>query len=652
MSPLLASPLLLAGLFAAAPEGHRTTIVGPEDDTTPAIVVPREELEEPGVGIAEALGRLPGVRTSLLGGVADQARILVRGAAFDQLRVFVDGIPLDRADGGSVDLSHLPPWHAGQVSLWRSHAPMGRGGGIAGALELRSRWSDGSSVEGMVEAASFGTTRLGIYGAVASDDGDRHGVVSVERLQTRGDYGWPDDQGTLFDTSDDMMAVRENNDATRWTAMAQAGLRVGACALRLVDHTLWLDRGLPGPASVSAMHVRHRTASHLAGARIACRRQRAWHVAGVASVGWLHLESDDPFGELSLIPTAAVRDAFRPSASVTAGFFMHPRLRLDAHGEGRRESYRVEDQVNPARDDEVNRSQGAAALGVRWSVPGTRLIFAPRIRVQRFEDDSGDGQTAGTWLAATSWSPEEAAGARLRLAVGTGVREPTLYELYGDGGLVLPSAALEPEKGLTASTSIDWSAKDLPAHGRVDVQASAFYSDMEDFIAFRRNSLWNAVAQNVAGATLAGAEWRLRLDVFQHLRATWSHTSLWTQTDSEEVAHDKKALPLRPPVQDDLRLEGYLRDAEGSGWRVIGDIKHVASNTYDAAGLVRAPARWLLGAGVGWHMVTRGLVGLSGGLDVGVTVQNVLDSHPVDLLGYPLPGRQWSVRVAWQESVF
>ena len=119
-----------------------------------------------------------------------------------------------------------------------------------------------------------------------------------------------------------------------------------------------------------------------------------------------------------------------------------------------------------------------------------------------------------------------------------------------------------------------------------------------------------------------------------------------------EAATAGKPLPLRPRATNYGRLEGYVAFPAGAEVRAWADVDHVASNTVDPAGLVRLPARWLLGLGIGARWVGEGIAGGEGQLDVGAVMRDALDRRARDVIGYALPGRSWTVRIAWHESAW
>ncbi len=670
VSLTLATWLALAALApgasaapASPPESAgRTVILDERPDgaaTAPALVIPRAQLTAPGATLAEAAGRQPGTQTERLGGPGALSLLRVRGSTPDQVRLFLDGVDLEHADGSPADLGELPLWSAARVKLWRSHAPLSRGGAIGGALELVSLRPREPLAQVSLGAGAFGTATLRLHGAWTDPQGRGGVAAAVDLTRSDGDYPWRDDRGTLYDPTDDRSVRRQNADMRRFVGLVRGTLRAGSrCRVSLVDHALALERGLPGPAGRPTRDVRLVRTANLVAARFLCRRPGAWSWQGTAALRWSRSASRDPHGALTLAPSQATRAALAPSATTTAGLHLADWARLGLHLEAAHDRFALDDALRPAARRRVARTRGALAGEVGVLLPWVDAEVVGRGRVDAFSDVSGGGETAGagqvagTWAVAVAYKGLRRYGVRASAAWGTAVRQPNLYELYGDGAYVLPAPGLRPERASTASGTISWAPGFLPEGWLGTLELAGFASDVEDLIQFRRSSAQTAVASNEERALLRGFELSASLDAWSHLRLQGAHTTLWTESRSPFPARRGKPLPLRPRARSHARVEVYQATPEGHEARLYADLDHVGSNTYDPAGLVRAPARYVWSLGAGLRLESTGLVGLEGRLELGVVIRDLQDTRPVDLLGYPLPGRSWDMSLTWTEAGF
>ena len=73
------------------------------------------------------------------------------------------------------------------------------------------------------------------------------------------------------------------------------------------------------------------------------------------------------------------------------------------------------------------------------------------------------------------------------------------------------------------------------------------------------------------------------------------------------------------------------------------DLLHVGENFVDRANLVAIPSRILVGATVGLQL-------LDSRSELRLGVRDLLNEQPFDYVGFPLPGRRFSVEWIWRES--
>lgn len=650
------SALVLGLWLVASPPPEGKTVVFddrvPGGGVAPALTVPRALLVEPGATFAEVLGRLPGLQTQQLGGPAGLAQLRIRGSNPDQVLIYLDGIGLNQADGSPVDLSELPIWSARQVRIWRSYGPLGRGAPIGGALDIESRRPREGVVELGFQPGQYSTYGGQVFGGWAADDERRSVGLSVDFLSTAGNYPWLDDKGTLFDTSDDEEVTRQNNTSRRFSALLTARHALGkSCGLRLIDHFSWKEQGLPGPASRATTATRYRRVTNLTALGLRCQRRAKWRLDVNAGFRYLASRGEDPKGELYLKPTDGERLAWTPSLRATWGMSLSRLFRLGVHLEGAHERFRWRDLLGGSGAD-THRMRGAAALEVGAFLPWIDLELAPRIRLDVLQDAGGEAVLEPTWKLGVAYRGLRVKGLNVHASVGRSVRFPNFYELYGDGALVLPSPDLVPERALTVAGGLRYTPHFLPVSWGAEFSLTGFGSWVDELIQFRRNTAQHARAENDQKAELAGVELALKADLFNHLRLTFSHTTLLSQSLSPEPSRFGRPLPLRPRGTNHGRLEIYARTSTDSEIRLTCDMDHRTAHTVDPAGLVWLPERVIASIGVGWRLNLTGLIGRSGSLNVGLTLRNIADSRVVDLIGYPLPGRTFTGLLTWRESAF
>jgi outer membrane receptor protein involved in Fe transport len=635
----------------AQPTKAKTVIVDDRDEVgiVPALTIPRALLVEPGTTLAEILSRQPGVNTSRWGHEGALSQVRIRGTNPNHAAVFLDGVPLEQADGSPLDLSTLPLWSTRTVRIWRGLAPIGYGAPIGGVLGIESRLPRSGELGVAIQGASFGTYRLQLMGGWADND-ERYAVgASVDLFTTEGTFEWLDDNGTLFDSSDDVRTTRTNGDMQRLSSLFVAQVPLGnPCRLRLLNHFVVSESGLAGPASRQSTEARYRRGFNTASLRLRCHRKKRWKFDGVMALRYLETTGSDPLGELYMVPTESERQSISPLLAVRMHYRVANWLRLSGALDGRYAHFSVTDHVSAVPAKTYERLRGGVALEAGMLIPKVGLEWVPRLRLDTVADNGHATLVEPTWQLGMVYRGLEDKGFRAHLGSGYRFRPANLYELYGDGAFILASPELRPEQAHQITGGVTYAPHWLPSGAMAWLSVTGFASWVSDLIQFKRNSLQQAVAENDERALIAGAEASLRLDLFSHLRLAYSVTFLHTRSLSMDAVRSGKPLPFRPAARHHARLEGYVRDSANSELRLFVDLDHQSSHTVDPAALVRLPARTIVSLGFGWRLHTRGLLGALGHVDLGIILRNVGDVQAVDLIGYPLPGRTLTARIGWR----
>ena len=149
--------LMVTSLFALTsppPEDDHRTVIEPLVEPPATWSLTPEELGEAGAEVRDVMDRLPGLTARSLGDSFSLTTLEVRGASPEHTHVTLDGVSLHRADGSPVDLSLLPMWLIGSLQVWPAHAPLGMGGGLGGAVALKSIRARENQAETLVEVGA------------------------------------------------------------------------------------------------------------------------------------------------------------------------------------------------------------------------------------------------------------------------------------------------------------------------------------------------------------------------------------------------------------------------------------------------------------------------------------------------------------------
>ena len=622
-----------------------------EDHAASASVITLDRTLRSGESLEDLLAELPGVTVTRFGGLGSAAFISIRGSTAEQVRVYLDGVPLNVASGGGVDLSTIALGDVERIEVYRGTSPMAFGvSALGGIVSITTRRPRSNQASGEVGVGSFGTRFAGANGALAGRT--FHAFAGLHLIETAGDFGYHDDNGTRANPNDDSYHPRYNNALHQ----LDTTLRVGATLpgrRELTLSALGLDRaeGLPGinnRRSLTASLAILRGIGSLAydsrddlgpGGRV---RVAAYLMA-------LQERFDDPDGNIAMAPTRSRdRDLVTGltavlSRPVTGG------LRLTALADGQWEGYWPYDQLKPDPHG-ATAARRLGSLGLEadswWS--RARLEVIPSVRIEASRDVRTGRSTFGEFLgpsapidnvfpvlrasAVQHPSPELA----IKANVGRYTRIPNMTELYGNDGFLIGNALLRPETGSNADLGVA-STLGSPARGAT-VQLTLFAALVDNLIQFHPSTNGVAVAENVDRARITGVELSGEARLGHGVRIVGQTTFTDARDTSNNADSRGRQLPNRPRYRAYLRPELRRHPLPGGVLEVgvYADADLMGGNYLDSSDTASLGPRLLVGAGaqLGW---------VDGPAATGPQRQKHRRFAVDDLLGFPLPGRSFFV---------
>jgi len=607
------------------------------DPTVATYVIRGDPLRSPGLGSADALGRVPGVQPSRSGTSTDLATAQVRGATSAQTPIYLGGIRLNDDLTGSVDLSAVPLWMLDRVEVYRGNAPLDADAfGIGGAIRFEPRLPRRPETGLGVGLGSFGERELSLLHARAGADGAA--LLAVRLHRTEGDFEFQHDGGTAFDPSDDRTERRQNADATSVDVWTVGRYRLGERGrVTVLLNGLSREAGAPGLQLIGARKARAELRRLLGGvsARLVCSAGCELElVTGALDTDY---RLSDPFRELGSAAQTQVRGQ-RLTERLRLRLLPLEGLRLGLGGlqELQRLGVAVDRTPSLRARRLVSRLDLSAELDP-WeplTLVGAAALECHTTRAHGIEASAD--QVCGVL------EPAGRLGLRARLSaplslfgnLGRYVRVPTLGELYGISAVVRGNPELEPETGLSADLGATVTGGVSMLEGYA--QLVGFVRFSRDLIGYRRSSLGVIRPYNIADARVLGLELAAGGTAWQVVRAGLSLTAL----DPRDTSEDRQVESDLLPFQARLVLAPELELSTPEPWQAISLDRasllvryfYRSSRVADPAGLVLLGEQGQLDleASLWWHAERLRLRG---------RLANLIDQRSVDLVGFPLPGR-------------
>jgi outer membrane receptor protein involved in Fe transport len=633
------------------PPSYETVVTAPrpaeqprEDVSASASVITTDRTPRAGEDLPRLLSELPGMVITRYGSSGSLSTASVRGSGPNQVAVYADGVPLDSALTGSLDLSLIPLTGAQRIEVYRGSSPLGFGSaGMGGVLSVTSEAPARSGLSLHSGLGSFGT-RAG--GAEIGWVHARGSVVArAEAFDSRADFPYRSDNRTLYDPSDDRTLRRQNNQLAQLDVALRAALDLpGARGLYLSLSGLGRRQGLTARGSDDAFAATLERRRLVASAQYDSPADLGF-ASRLRATAYLLLGEQrlsDPLGEVGFVPADTRDRSVTTGASLLAMRPLADWLLLSALLDGRREAFFPDDRLRPDLRPPGQRIVGSAAVSGTATIGSVRVIASARAEAARDQvspvDLFGAARAAGP--VSTELLPMARLGLvqaphptlRLRANAGWYARLPTLFERYGNGGIIVGNPALRPERGFNA----DLGAAFAPERGPVNLHldAALFAARADDLIHFQRLGYFagylNVAASRSVGVELsASARWTRRVRLFMQ-------TTVMDLRDRSGISgRHGRQLPHQPRLRAYLRPE--LENLPVAGWwraGVYADAEVAGPHFHDPANLVRQRGRLVLGAGAHLDYARAGLRLL-------LSAYNLGDTRIADVIEFPLPGRSF-----------
>ena len=654
--------VLLLGLALPGPDAHTQearelddiTVTGDprpslEDDASRraafVTVIDASEFNAEATDVAELLEKSVGVSVRRFGGPGDPATASIRGSSSEQVTVLLDGIPLNRARTGVVDLSNVPLRIVRRIEVYRSFAPLRyRSTAIGGVVNIVTRGAGGEPVtEAAVTYGAFNSYELN--GTRAGRAGPADYLVSANLAGSDGDFEFKDDNGTRFETSDDEITDRENNDFDSWELFGSAALPLGnGWRLEAFGEHYEKDEGVPGISSNQSRDARLDTRRDVVNVRAVSS-----DLGLPGTSGWLRLFAldeethfRDPQGEIGIGRQNTVNDNRAAGAEAYADYFLGEHQIVSILASAESERYDNEDRLAGTKSRDQKRLIYQVGLEDQIFALGDRLTLEPQLLFVAIDNDFG-GPVDPSGREASGEDDDYLSykvGARIDLGhgwtakanAGRAWRYPSLTELFGDRGTVTGNPGLDAERADKWDVGLGYTRIDTLSQrfgiSRLAVEAAWFQSDSRDLILFEQNSQRTVRPVNISQADTRGIELAAAATLFGHLDLTANYAWIDSKNTSDIPFLNGNRLPGVPEQELFLRADVY--NDRFRGWY---EFTAADDNYLDQANFEKVSDRRVHSAGVSatWDRT----------VIFSFEVKNLTDERISDVLGFPLPGRAW-----------
>ena len=621
------------------------------DTSTFATVIDTREATSRVDTVADLLTESVGVQVRSFGGLGTFSTVSIRGSTPSQVDVFLNNVQLNQASAGLVNLGDLSVDNIERIEIYRGFAPLQLGAGsIGGAVNLVTRRVTDQPYNRLsVSYGSFDTRKVSLYRSQNFNFPDRQmGYVALfNYTESDGDFKFFDDNGTRFNTLDDAVATRTNNDFRSFNVNAKGEASLAGWDLTLSDDLFIKDQGINGRSNLQSdarLGVDRNVIT------LHAKRQGFPYASTDLSVQLAHTWQHEIFQDLNNTIGVGFQDDESTSHSWSAQGLLS--LYLDDWNqiaglllEWRYETFRTIDRLPELRGLSANRGPLQRRTQVLLALQDELLLFDERLalrgllRYQFVQSRFGEQPSFFNRPLALAEKTQDhlftpslgiqvklTADLKFKANVGRFQRLPTLLELFGDRGTTLGNPDLAMETGVNWDIGGAFERRMQGIIDRIYFEYAYFGSNAEDLILFFQNSQVTARAGNIGSSEIRGHELSWSLSALGHLRLYGNYT-FQDAKDTSDTFSQGNQLPGRP--QHELHQGVELFANVG---KLIYEFDYIAHNFLDRGNLTLVDERLI-------HNLRAVLTPFDKRLKITFEVQNMTDNQVGDFRGFPLPGR-------------
>lgn len=613
----------IALAFLAAPAAAQTAAAGPDVVVSAArvplpareagsaiTVLTEEDLENRQVRfVGDVLRDIPGVAVSRSGGIGALTQIRIRGAEANQTLVLIDGIEMNNPASSSetdfqnilnAEIARIEVLRGPQSALYGSDAI----GGVVNIITKRPGRGWSGTVRG--EGGSFNTV-----------DGLAHAGYGGERFYVTGGLSHYWTSGISIAEADN--GATEKDHYRNLTGRIKAGatilpnLDIEAVAIQVASER-------EADSTISGNLLRDSR-------EFSKTRQRYglvaanWRLLGDA---WEHrlratYTSDESDFLNTSNTTTFISDGEKTKQDYQTSLFLESPSLNARHTLTFAAEHEVEKQFTWSSSNGDNRK----SIENYGYVGEYRIAFHERLFLSgslRYDDNDDLFDDQMTWRGTAAWLFNNGRS-RLHASLGRGVKNPTLFELFGSTPTFTGNPNLVPEEAVGWDAGIEQSFFD----GRVVADVTYFRNDIENLIDGNAST-----ASNLAGTSeTQGVELTLSATPLEQLSVDASYTYLDAQ-DANGLDLTRRARHIAS-VNALYRFTLDGRAAKANfGVRYNGAQRDTAFTDSFAKFNVELDGYTLVNAGLRWQVRDN--------IELFARAENVLDSNYQQLFGYGTPG--------------
>lgn len=615
-------------------------------------IINRSDFIDKAQTLGDLLNQVNGIQIRQISGLGNPAAVSIRGSSSKQVQLYIDGQLVNDSQFGDFDLNQIPVENIQSIELSKDQA-IGTGATpIGGVIRINTYNPSKETLRISAGLGSFGTRELNLVNNRVIGNGNVS--IAASHLASDNDYDFLVEQPVNNPGNPQVEALR-NNQFEKNTLAVNAEFHLSQHQFRINGQYSDQEKALP--------QYQNNTATNRSSLEGETTRVGANYLYQPASQ-WLeqlevesyfdstqeqYLNSNDGISvQLGHYDTDKTNLSLKPTLNFN-GLTVTPFVELNLQEFTSKTTYNGEIRTcNGISACDVKADKEQWVWGSRFDWRDTDAPLSAHALVSQLVDRSDNiilNQTNGERVSndsdfvtgelglAYDWNKFSFSG-----ALSHGVRMPTLYELYGDRGLLKGNADLEPEESDALSISIDYTAANW------SMTSSVYYKQVERAIVATFNSSGVGSYGNISDANIAGLEWQADYQFNQDLTFYGQINLVDSASKSVFSAFNNKKVPGIYHQEFSAKVSYDIN----TKWSVNLNTQYSKGLYFNLANKVEQNSqgngnpsdRWLTDLQASWQHKTYAL-------SIGVT--NLLDEEYRDLANRSAQGRSLLIKFSYQE---
>ncbi len=598
------------------------------------------------------------------GGEGSYSLIRIRGSNANQVNLYLNGIPLNFAAYSEVDVSDLHIFNYKSIEIEKNGSITGlTGSSIGGSINLIPELEEEKN-QIYVQGGSYKTFGGGLFYQQLykkEDNSEQYYAgwnVSFYRETSDQDYQFRNHNGTIyFNTIDDFNDKRKNAQYKKTSSLINGFVQVGNTKIQLLNDTFYRIHGIPGPITRQTLKTKREHLRNTSGMFTDTKLLFWDNVRLKSRVYYTYINNNftDPENELSFGANSS--KAFLHNK----GIHLMPQVLWDFPSLnflyemrflfGYEEEFFSEDKytnVGFKTQDmpEKKRYHYSTHLSNRLEFFDGLLELVPEFRNEKYynnffietqtkryvdlekiqKDESRIHFTNESYKIWIKLLKKEKHQLKFFLDYREEKRLPSFIELFGEKGSIVPNLKLRPESSFNREAGIKYSLNDFFFDLRI------YRRDVNDLIQFIPNSQFSLRAENIEKAYFFGSETTLKYIYKKFIKLYLSYNyQIAKQFNKNNFYNKESYIPLVPMHTYKSGFIVFINQK----WEYHLDAYYFGAYFKNKSNdfFSYQPPKWVYNASFyyKWKDI----------LTIFLEVRNLQNHLYEDIIGYPLPGRNY-----------